>query len=164
MLFPSRTKVRRRWHPGGPRRQNSETIRGQWWEGGKAGKGVRVPSGGDLAWKSSVRKKPGEKTHRSDCILGASLCGAELEASKRRCCLAGEAQPPALWKQGQLLGLLTSLSPHLRVQLNPHLPNTPFSCPLLLQLNRGSWSVSSKSASKEEAELKAKPQTFAVCC
>ena len=109
-------------------RENSETIRGQWWEGGEAGKGVRVPSGGDLAWKSSLRKKPGEKIHRSDYILGAFLCGTELETSKRRCCLAGEASP------GLVKTRSASWSAHLTVSTpqgtaKPPPPKYPFFLP-----------------------------------
>jgi len=93
-----------------------------------SGRGVRVPSGGDLAWKSSLRKKPGEKIHRSDYILGAFLCGAELEASKRRRCLAGGASP------GLVKTRSASWSAHLTVSTpqgtaKPPPPKYPFFLP-----------------------------------
>lgn len=89
-----------------------------------------------------------------------------LEAGKQACrpCWL-ENKPQALGSRCKQVSFLAYPStPHFRVQMNPHLPCQLFFLPPACPTEQGTFdSFSSKSESKEEAELKAKNQTYAAC-
>lgn len=91
------------WGPWADKTQKRSDVSGE--------KGVRLGresgSGADgPGLEEQFKEEAWEKTHRSDCILGASVCGAELEAGKRRRCLG--AKPSPLPHENKLSFLLCS--------------------------------------------------------
>lgn len=80
------------WGPWADKTQKRSEVSGEKGVrlGRESGSGAEGPG-----LEEQFKEEASEKTHRSDCILGASVCGAELEVGKRRLCLAGEAQPTA---------------------------------------------------------------------